>query len=84
MNPRVCVCCGELISERGGALSPNPNICASCASLLDAMDDGRSWLPEHEPEVVPPTPNREPVSNPPEKGAAAVPHRASPVRRSRR
>lgn len=84
MNPRVCVCCGELISERGGALLPNPNICASCASLLDAMDDGTSWHPQHEPETVSPTAQREPVSNPAEKTDAAPSHGTPSVRRSHR
>ena len=39
MRPRVCICCGELMSERGGSLSRNPNICESCSSLADGADE---------------------------------------------
>ena len=39
MNPRVCMCCGEPMPETGNALSRNPNICASCSSMADGMDD---------------------------------------------
>ncbi len=39
VNPRVCICCGEPMSQRDNALSRNPNMCASCSSLLDGMDD---------------------------------------------
>jgi len=39
MNPRVCICCGEPIPETGNAFSRNPNMCASCSSLADGMDD---------------------------------------------
>ena len=39
MHPRVCVCCGEPMSERGNTRSRNPNVCASCSSLADGMDD---------------------------------------------
>ncbi len=49
MRPRVCVCCGELMSERGGALSRNPNICASCSSLLDGIDENDDKAP---PEAI--------------------------------
>lgn len=37
MNPRICICCGEPMSEKGNALSRNPNVCASCSSLADGM-----------------------------------------------
>lgn len=40
MKPRVCVCCGESMSERGGSLSRNPNVCASCSSLVDGAPEG--------------------------------------------
>ena len=38
MNPRVCICCGEPMVQRNSH-SRNPNICASCSSLLDGMED---------------------------------------------
>jgi hypothetical protein len=44
MNSRICLCCGEPMSEKGNALSRNPNICASCSSLADGMEE--SSLPE--------------------------------------
>jgi hypothetical protein len=39
MKPRICVCCGEPISEKGNALSRNPNMCASCSSLADGIEE---------------------------------------------
>jgi hypothetical protein len=39
MNPSVCICCGEPILPRGNVLSRNPNICGSCSSLVDGMDE---------------------------------------------
>ena len=39
MNPRICRCCGEQIAERGNQLSRNPNVCASCSSMMDGMED---------------------------------------------
>ena len=39
MNPRVCICCGQAIAETLNTLSRNPNLCASCSSLADGMDD---------------------------------------------
>jgi len=44
MNPRICRCCGEAIAEQGNALSRNPNVCASCSSMADGMEE--SNLPE--------------------------------------
>lgn len=44
MNSRICVCCGEPMADRGNALSRNPNVCASCSSLADGMDE--SSVPE--------------------------------------
>ena len=55
MNSRICRCCGEPIHEEGNALSRNPNVCASCSSLDDGMEDsdarpaGGSALNEHAP-----------------------------------
>lgn len=39
MHGKVCRCCGEDMGRFTEALSGNPNICASCASLLDWADD---------------------------------------------
>jgi hypothetical protein len=39
MKPSVCVCCGERIPETGNALSRNPNLCSSCSSLSDGMEE---------------------------------------------
>ncbi len=44
MNARICLCCGEPIPDKGNPLSRNPNICASCSSLADGMEE--SSLPE--------------------------------------
>ena len=37
MKPRVCVCCGEPISEKENALWRYPNMCASCSSLPEGL-----------------------------------------------
>jgi len=37
LKPSTCICCGEPMSRGGGALSRNPNMCASCSSLADGM-----------------------------------------------
>jgi hypothetical protein len=39
MKPRVCIGCGESIPEKGSAPSHNPNLCASCSSLTDGMEE---------------------------------------------
>jgi hypothetical protein len=44
MNSLVCRCCGEPMPEKGNALSRNPNICASCSSMTDGMDE--SGMPQ--------------------------------------
>jgi hypothetical protein len=36
---RICICCGEPMTEAGNALSRNPNLCASCSSLADGMEE---------------------------------------------
>jgi len=46
MNPRICVCCGELMHDEANASSRNPNVCASCSSMADGMEE--SNLPERE------------------------------------
>jgi len=50
MNVHICICCGEPMRENDGAPSRNPNICASCSSLADGMDDTELTSPPlHEP-----------------------------------
>ena len=44
MNSRICRCCGEPMPEHGNLRSRNPNICASCSSIADGMEE--SSLPE--------------------------------------
>lgn len=39
MSIRICRCCGEPMPETGNALSRNPNICASCSSMADGMEE---------------------------------------------
>jgi hypothetical protein len=39
MKSLICRCCGELMPEQGNALSRNPNICASCSSMADGMEE---------------------------------------------
>ena len=48
MMPRICICCGEAMAAGWNVLSRNPNICASCSSMLDGME---------EPEKEPPPPH---------------------------
>ena len=55
MNPSVCICCGEPIREPGNILSRNPNICASCSSLVDGMEEANlAPLPLVAPEETGP------------------------------
>ena len=42
MKPRICLCCGEPLSDTANALSRNPNVCASCSSLADGMDEPKA------------------------------------------
>jgi hypothetical protein len=35
MTPRVCLCCGESISEKPNNFSGNPNLCAACKALAE-------------------------------------------------
>jgi len=44
MKPRICICCGEPLGETSHALSRNPNVCPSCSSLADGMEE--SNLPQ--------------------------------------
>src|ERR1035437_519512 len=39
MSSRICRCCGEAMGEAGNALSLNPNVCASCASMADGVGE---------------------------------------------
>ena len=51
MLPRICICCGEPMAPGANDLSRNPNICASCSSILDGMeerDDFELEKPLHE------------------------------------
>ena len=68
MNSRICRCCGEPMPEKGNDLSRNPNICASCSSMADGMED--AIMPE--PDLrVPAT--AEAVKQDREPGHAAEP-----------
>ena len=58
MNSRICRCCGEPMPEHGNPLSRNPNVCASCSSLADGMDecgslDGLSLAPAPKETIGP-------------------------------
>ena len=39
MSATICICCCEPLTETGKTLSRNPNVCASCLSMVDGMDD---------------------------------------------
>ena len=39
MSARVCICCGQTLSAKESDGSPNPNICPSCSSLVDGMEE---------------------------------------------
>lgn len=39
MQPKVCICCGEPMARKGSSSSRNPNVCSSCSSMADAMDE---------------------------------------------
>ncbi len=38
MSRRICRCCGEPMAEKDGAFSWNPNVCASCSSMAEEID----------------------------------------------
>ncbi len=67
MNPRrVCVCCGEAMPEQNSAHSRNPNMCASCSSMADGMDE--PGVPPREPPAAEASPSdlaKMPRSEPP-------------------
>ena len=62
--PRICICCGEPMVEGANKLSRNPNVCASCSSLLDGMDDDGPIEPSPvlKPRQEQPTASASPVS----------------------
>ena len=51
MKPRICIGCGEPILEEGYTRSRNPNICASCSSMADEMEEADA------PKSAPPEPD---------------------------
>ena len=72
MMLRVCRCCGEPMSESANGLSRNPNICASCSSLADGMEESNLPPPGAAPaEVL--------VEQSPEEGYAPGQERKEPV-----
>ena len=50
MIPRICICCGEPMAVGANALSRNPNLCASCSSILDGMDESENVAAEKRDE----------------------------------
>ena len=66
MKPRICICCGEEISEHGNTLSRNPNLCASCSSLADGMDfyDRSTLFEEESPPLKTKTSSPPPEESP--------------------
>ena len=44
MKPRVCICCGETMVAEGNKLSRNPNLCASCSSMADGLEQEEAVL----------------------------------------
>jgi hypothetical protein len=64
VSPRVCICCGEPMSQKGNALSRNPNMCASCSSLLDGMEDSPAIV------AIPKQDDAPAATNPDERQAA--------------
>jgi hypothetical protein len=45
---RICICCGEPMIELDNSQSRNPNVCASCSSLADGMEEGNNTEVSHE------------------------------------
>ena len=55
MNTRICIGCGEPMPEKANALSGNPNLCASCFSMADGMEESDTpefLRPEGEPPLA--------------------------------
>jgi hypothetical protein len=51
MKPCVCIGCGEAIPETGNASSRNPNLCASCSSLTDGLEEAEASEPARVEQV---------------------------------
>ena len=51
---RICICCGESIPDKGNGLSRNPNVCSSCSSLMDGMEEasGQGAVEHSEPHKL--------------------------------
>ncbi len=76
MTPRICICCGEPMSDRGNALSRNPNICACCSSLADGMEEpGSSQTSTVDPEGPALSGTEAPQANATREGEAEAPNR---------
>jgi len=56
MLPRICICCGEPMAPGGNVLSRNPNICASCSSILDGLEEREDIELEKPPDEQPSPP----------------------------
>ncbi len=39
MGKHLCICCGESLSETNSNRSRDPNLCASCSSLADGIEE---------------------------------------------
>ncbi len=39
MNVRICICCGERITEPLDEGVQNPNLCGACSRFLDTAED---------------------------------------------
>jgi hypothetical protein len=39
MNPRICICCGEPISEAAERNLDNPNLCFACSRFVDSNEE---------------------------------------------
>jgi len=50
MRPRICICCGEAISEKVNPSSRHPHLCSCCSSLADGMEE---VAPDAEAETNP-------------------------------
>jgi len=59
---RICICCGEPMVERGDALSRNPNVCASCSSLADGMEEASRSIAAQVGERMRHSPSRDDLS----------------------
>lgn len=48
---RICICCGERMGEQA-KLSRNPNVCSSCSSLADGIDEEEYTESDSEAELL--------------------------------